>query len=254
MSNAQIRKRVMHSHCMPSCLFSFSFTSTSATASSSSYSCLPSRSCIQRFIGCYKYIIRDKYVPSSFQSVCRSGPIALFPFLSLPFSSLPFPPSASHTLLCIPSQSSKKWLAIKAFSALLHICWVLAEFSFCLVLPRILPCQLPWVWSCIPLLPLHPHSRWNALVDWHWMLRLIGLIYYPSRELRQLDLLPWTTRIGCTCSIDERSMLLLQLSKLVANARNHLQVPIIAACYNKVLQSKHINYKNDKFSDQGRGK
>lgn len=98
------------------------FASASAFASSSSCSCLPSRSCIQRFIGCYKYIIRDKYVPSSFQSVCRSGPIALFPFLSPPFPSFPLPPSASHTLLCIPSQSSKKWLAIKAFSALLHIC------------------------------------------------------------------------------------------------------------------------------------
>lgn len=89
----------------------------SAAASSSSCSPFPSRSCIQRFIGCYKYIIRDKYVPSSFQSVCRSGPLALLSFPSSFFLPLPL-----HILRCLPSHISKKWLAIKAFSALLHIC------------------------------------------------------------------------------------------------------------------------------------
>lgn len=80
------------------------FASASAFASSSSCSCLPSRSCIQRFIGCYKYIIRDKYVPSSFQSVCRSGPIALFPFLSPPFLSSPSLCLAHPSLYTFPEQ------------------------------------------------------------------------------------------------------------------------------------------------------
>lgn len=58
------------------------------------------RPCIQRFIGCYKYIIRDKYVPSSFQSVCLS--------LRLSSCLLPLPSSFLY-----PSYYYKSLLAHK---------------------------------------------------------------------------------------------------------------------------------------------
>lgn len=117
------------------------------------------RPCIQRFIGCYKYIIRDKYVPSSFQSVCRSPSILLPPHLPSYILLITTNPCWRTKRTSI--RSWKKWLAIKAFSALLHICWVLDASSF----------QLGWG------VLREGGSRWNALVDWHWMLRLIGLIY-----------------------------------------------------------------------------
>lgn len=128
--------------------------------------------CIQRFIGCYKYIIRDKYVPSSFQSnYIPSNPSSTLThththmrgykcmYKSLPEHS-PFLTKKGKKRKnrgrerkeMVSNKSVQRTVACAGGGG---VWWVVDQDRGA---HRLSP-------------------RWNALVDWHSMLRLKGLMY-----------------------------------------------------------------------------